>query len=76
MISSQLTNLQAPRRAGLLKQITSLHFLLRQGLAIRGHSEDEENLSQLLKLRTEDSDTVQAWLNEEKYIEEDIYRRY
>lgn len=67
MISSQLANLQATRRAGLLKQITSLRFLLRQGLAIRGHSEDEGNLSQLLKLRTEDSDTVQAWLNEEKH---------
>ena len=29
MISSQLANLQAARRAGLLKQITSLRFLLR-----------------------------------------------
>ena len=67
MISSQLANLQANRRAGLLKQITSLHFLLRQGLVIRGHSEDEGNLSQTLKLRMEDSDTVQAWLNEEKH---------
>ena len=67
MISSQLSNLQATRRSGLLKQITSLRFLLRQGLAIRGHSEDEGNLSQILKLRTEDSDTVQAWLNEEKH---------
>ena len=72
MISSQLANLQATRPAGLLKQITSLRFLLRQGLAIRGHSEDEGNLSHLLKLRTEDSDTVQAWLNEEKYMSHDI----
>ena len=37
MISSQLAILQATRRAGLLKQVTSLRFLLRQGLAIRGH---------------------------------------
>ena len=65
MISSQLANLQATRRAGLLKQITSLRFLLRHSLAIRGHSEDEGNLSHHFKLRTEDSDTVQTWLNEE-----------
>ena len=38
MISSQLASLQATRRAGLLKQITSLRFLFRQGLAIRGHT--------------------------------------
>ena len=72
MIPSQLANLQDTRQVGLLKQITSLCFLLRQGLAIRGHSEDEGNLSQLLKLRTEDSDTVQTWLNEEKYMSHDI----
>ena len=34
----------------------------------RSHSEDEGNLSQLLKLKTEDSDTIQAWLNEEKHV--------
>ena len=59
MILSQHATLQATRRAGPLKQITSLRFLLRQ-IIIRGHTEDEGNLSQLLKLRTEDSDTVQA----------------
>ena len=58
MISSQL---QTSRRAGLLKQITSLRFLLSQGLTIRDHTEDERSLSQLLKLRTEDSETMQAW---------------
>ena len=34
--------------------ITSLKFLLRQGLAIRGHTEDEGNLSQLMFCRSED----------------------
>lgn len=72
MISSQLVTLQATRRAGLLKQITSLRFLLRQGLAIKGHTEDEGNLSQILKLWMKDSDTVQAWLDEEKYMAHDI----
>jgi len=74
MISSQLANLQATCRAGLLKQITSLCFLLRLGLVIRSHSEDEGNLSQLLKLRTKDSDTIQAWLNEEKHVSHNIVK--
>ena len=35
----------------LLKQLSSLKYLLRQGFAIRGHNEHEGNLFQLLKLR-------------------------
>lgn len=36
MISSQLMNLQVTCRVGLLKQITSLRFVFRLGLAIKG----------------------------------------
>ena len=45
---------------------------LRWGLAVRCHSEDEGNVCQLLKLRMEDSNTIQVWLNEEKYMSQDI----
>lgn len=68
MILSQLATLQATWWVGLLKQIMSLRFLLRQGLAIRGHTEDEGNLSQLLKLQMEGSDTMQAWLGEKIHV--------
>ena len=38
----------------LLKMISSLRYLLHQGLALRGHQESEGNLIQLLFLRSED----------------------
>ena len=38
----------------LLKQLSSLKYLLRQGLAIRGHDDREGNMLQLLKLCEED----------------------
>ena len=47
----------------LLKQL-SLKYLLRQGLAIRGHDDNEGNLIQLLKLRGEDDPQLQMWLSE------------
>ena len=50
-----------------LKQLSSLQFLLRQGLAIRGHTDEESNLSQLLKLRCEDEKNLRSWLQEKKY---------
>ncbi len=37
----------------LLITLSSLRFLLRQGLAIRGHEETEGNLLQILLLRAE-----------------------
>ena len=52
--------------------ITSLMYLLRQGLAIRGHTEVESNLYQLLKLRSDDSNIVREWLAKGKYTSHDI----
>lgn len=46
----------------LLKQLSSLRYLLRQGLALRGHDENEGNLVQLLLLRTEDCAGLKGWL--------------
>ena len=48
----------------LLKQFSSLKFLLRQGLAVRGHIEGEGNLLQLLVLRSEDDQDLLSWLND------------
>ena len=42
------------RRDILLMQLSSLRYLLRQGLSIRGHEEIEGNLRQLMLLRAED----------------------
>ena len=56
----------------LLVLLSSLKFLLRQGLAVRGHNETEGNLMQLLLLRCEDNSILKAWINENKYLSGDI----
>lgn len=38
-------------RTALLKIISSLLYLTRQGMALRGHTDDNSNFYQLLKLR-------------------------
>lgn len=54
-------------RTALLKIVTSMQYLTRQGLAIRGHVEDEGNFHRLLKLRCEDSAELKAWLTRSSY---------
>ena len=44
---------QKLHRDMLLKQLSTLRYLLRQGMAIRGHDELEGNLTQLLLLRSQ-----------------------
>ncbi len=53
-------------------QLSSLRFLLRQGLAIRGHEEIEGNLMQLLLVRCEDCSDLKQWINDKKYLSSDI----
>ena len=47
-LNTQIAKLQSVRRSGLLFMLQGLRFLLRQGIAIRGHFEEEGNLRQLL----------------------------
>ena len=49
-----------------------MRYLLRQGLAIRGHSENEGNIIQLLLLRCEDTPQLKQWLVAKKYLSHDI----
>ena len=63
---------QKTRKEGLLKQLSSLRYLLRQGLAIRGHEITEGNLYCLLQLRAEDNPHVKKWITDLRYISPDI----
>ncbi|PIK54239.1 putative zinc finger MYM-type protein 1-like [Apostichopus japonicus] len=60
--------LHSTRRQMLLKQLDCLRFLLRQGLAIRGHKEIEENLRQLLMLVAIDNKDTRTWLDNKDYL--------
>ena len=42
--------------------MSSLCFLARRGLAIRGHDEAQGNFFQLLHLRSEDSEQLRDWM--------------
>ena len=46
---SQVSEAQRMRRDAFLKQLSSLNFLLHQVLTIRGHTEHDGNLMQLLQ---------------------------
>ena len=70
LLSSQLYRDQAEHRKMLMKLLTSLKFLMRQGLAVRGHIE-EGNLFQLLKCRAEDVSGLEAWLKDGAYKSHD-----
>ena len=60
---------QDSRRYG---QLTAIKFLLRQGIALRGHVEKEGNLYQLLSAWTKNNDVAKSWIGVGKYMSHDI----
>ncbi len=52
--------------------LPTLKYLVRQGLALRGHSEIEGNLMQLLLLRTSEYPELKHYMNDGKYFSHDI----
>lgn len=66
MQTSKLKEMEESKKA-LLKIFSSILYLTRQGLAIRGHTDENSNLQQLLTLRSEDSCELKNWLSRTKY---------
>ena len=73
-LSTKLKAEQESRRMCLVKQLQSLAYLLRQGLAVHGHKSDEGNLQQLLKLRSLHVPALKQRISERKYFSADIIR--
>ncbi len=46
----------------LLKIISSVRFLARQGLPLRGDGKEDGNFMQVLKLKGEDDPLINDWL--------------
>lgn len=64
---------QTNARKCLLKQLSGLKYLVRQGLAIRGHVEMEGNYNQLLSFAAEDDDILRLWLqNKQKWTSHEV----
>lgn len=71
-LSTQAAQVHAVRRSGLLKQLEAMKYLLRQGIALRGRTEEEGNLPQLLAVWSKDSPVIKDWIREGKYLSHDI----
>ena len=71
-ISRQAATLHKSQQQMLIMQLSSLKYLLRQGMAVRGHEEMEGNLMQLLKLRSDDCSELITWIKERKYFSPQI----
>ena len=67
-LNTQIEKMQSVRRKALLKQLQCLRFLLRQGLSLRGHTETEGNLYQLLTMMSTESSEISSWLRDRKYL--------
>ena len=60
-----MTETQRENRTSLLKIITCLRYLARQGLPFTGHGdENDANFKQLICIRAEDDPTFAKWLKE------------
>lgn len=72
--SAEIHHSQEVRRNVLLQQLSCLKFLLRQGLVVRGHNQDQEgNLKQLLIMMSkETSPVMRQWLKEKKYMSPEV----
>jgi hypothetical protein len=72
--SSQILRTQASRSKALLKQLSAVRFLLRQGLSLRGHTEMEGNQWQLLMMWADNEGShtdLKDWLKENRYLSHD-----
>ena len=63
-LQRQLTDEQVKARCCLQKLFTSIEYLARQVLPLRGHNESSGNFFQLLQLRADDSPELKSWLSQ------------
>ena len=65
MLCSQLATQRSERRQCLLKILSNVRFLARQGLAFRGDGdESDSNFMRLLNLRSEDDPKLVEWVKQ------------
>ena len=69
---SQAQSAQSENRLMLLRQLSSLKFLLRHIMAIRGHKKGEGNLVQLMDLRSEDVPGIKRWFEKHQYMSHQV----
>ena len=71
LLSTQIATDQLYHRTMLMKLLSTIKFLVRQGLTLRGKragDDPEGNLPQLLLLRAEEDSKMQRWLQQRSAI--------
>ena len=74
-LNSHLYEQQERKRAMLMKMLSSMRFLARQGLpvCVRRRSDDTGNYRELLKLRTDNIKYTQSWFTrKQRYFSYDV----
>ena len=75
-LNSQLEHDQRHHRQMLMKLLTAIRYLARQGMPLRGHNEASEsfegNLYQLLLLEAQECPGMDVWLRRREYISPEI----
>ena len=75
MLSSQHSQLKKENRECLLKILSNLKFLARQGIPLRGDAGDaHSNFMQLMKMQARDDPSLAQWLEKktDKYVSHDV----
>ena len=68
ILDARMKEQQLQRQQALQKHLSSVRYLARQGLALRGHDEKEGNMMQLLQMWSFHDADVKEWLREGKYL--------
>ena len=71
-LDNQVLLQQKNNRVDFLKELSSIKYLVRQGLSFRGHEDSEGNLEQLLQLRSEDIPSLEGWLTKKLSFSSDV----
>ena len=72
-INSKHSESQMVSREMLLKLLSSMRYLARQGLPLRGHATDDGNFYWLVCLFSEDDSDLQKWISQKKaYMSHDV----
>jgi len=71
-LDKQVADLQSQRRHGLVSHLNTLKTLLRQGVAVRGHTDEESNIVQFNKDKAIDNPDLALFLAENQYMGHEI----
>ena len=71
-LDSTFKKQQEQYRRMLVAEVSSIMFLIRQGLALRGHTERDSNPTQLLLARSDDVPELKEFVGDGRYLSHDI----